>query len=265
MAPRLGIARSFRVVLGRPESCARRTLRGSPLSAPGALSRLARAPLRPEDVDEFRQRFATWHHRQRPSASWSPRAQRSNRVLAVPEVIAAISGATPARPRRTRRVAPIANCPSRAVPRSCHRPGSAAPFTRTREPRPTALGGRAFSCDVLESSCERRALRADPSPRPRLERHLVARNSRRNRRRAHFRRPRLDRPDPLGLLSLFLTGCGHHPKTAVRGEHEMSVMDDFESGALTGWKAVGAGSGGWFIYTDGSKAPNPARSDPNVR
>jgi CubicO group peptidase (beta-lactamase class C family) len=65
-------------------------------------------------------------------------------------------------------------------------------------------------------------------------------------------------------LSLFLTGCGHHPKTAVRGEHEMSVMDDFESGALTGWRAVAGGSGGWFIYTDGSKAPDPGRSDPNV-
>ena len=65
-------------------------------------------------------------------------------------------------------------------------------------------------------------------------------------------------------LSLSLTGCGHHPKTAVQGEHGMFVMDDFESGALTGWKAVGAGSGGWFVYTDGSKAPDPSRSDPNV-
>jgi CubicO group peptidase (beta-lactamase class C family) len=44
----------------------------------------------------------------------------------------------------------------------------------------------------------------------------------------------------------------------------MFVMDDFESGALTGWKAVGAGSGGWFVYTDGSKAPDPSQSDPNV-
>ena len=44
----------------------------------------------------------------------------------------------------------------------------------------------------------------------------------------------------------------------------MLVMDDFESGALTGWRAVGGGSGGWFIYTEGSKAPDPARSDPNV-
>ena len=65
-------------------------------------------------------------------------------------------------------------------------------------------------------------------------------------------------------LSLFLAGCGHHPKTAARGEHRMFVMDDFESGALTGWRAVGGGSGGWFVYTDGSKAPDRARSDPNV-
>ncbi|MGZ4345496.1 MAG: serine hydrolase domain-containing protein [Solirubrobacteraceae bacterium] len=65
-------------------------------------------------------------------------------------------------------------------------------------------------------------------------------------------------------LSLLLTGCGHHPKTAVRGKHGMFVMDDFESGALTDWRAVGGGSGDWFIYTDGTKAPDPARSDPNV-
>ena len=65
-------------------------------------------------------------------------------------------------------------------------------------------------------------------------------------------------------LGLFLTGCGHHPKTAVRGEHGMFVMDDFESGALTDWKAVGGGSGGWFIYTNARKAPDRAQSDPNV-
>jgi D-alanyl-D-alanine carboxypeptidase len=65
-------------------------------------------------------------------------------------------------------------------------------------------------------------------------------------------------------LGLFLTGCGHHAKTAVRGEHGMFVMDDFESGALTGWKAVGAGSGGWFVYTEGSKSPDSSQSDPNV-
>jgi CubicO group peptidase (beta-lactamase class C family) len=64
--------------------------------------------------------------------------------------------------------------------------------------------------------------------------------------------------------SVFLTGCGHHPKRAMQGEQAMFVMDDFESGALTGWKAVGGGSGGWFVYTHGSKAPDPSQSDPSV-
>jgi D-alanyl-D-alanine carboxypeptidase len=66
------------------------------------------------------------------------------------------------------------------------------------------------------------------------------------------------------VVSLALTACGHHPKGAVREEHGMFVMDDFESGALTGWRTVGGGAGGWFIYTDGSKAPDPAQSDPNA-
>jgi CubicO group peptidase (beta-lactamase class C family) len=42
------------------------------------------------------------------------------------------------------------------------------------------------------------------------------------------------------------------------------VMDDFESGAITGWQAVSGGSGGWFVYADGHKAPDPAQSDPNA-
>ena len=41
-------------------------------------------------------------------------------------------------------------------------------------------------------------------------------------------------------------------------------MDDFESGAITGWQAIGSGSGGWFVYADGHKAPDPAQSDPNA-
>ncbi len=41
-------------------------------------------------------------------------------------------------------------------------------------------------------------------------------------------------------------------------------MEDFESGAITGWQAVGGGSGGWLVYSDGHKAPDPAQSDPNV-
>jgi hypothetical protein len=50
----------------------------------------------------------------------------------------------------------------------------------------------------------------------------------------------------------------------MREEHGVFVMDDFESGALTAWKQVGGGSGGWFIYTDGGKAPDPAGSNPGV-
>jgi CubicO group peptidase (beta-lactamase class C family) len=42
------------------------------------------------------------------------------------------------------------------------------------------------------------------------------------------------------------------------------VVEDFESGAITGWQAVGGGSGGWFVYADGHKPPDPAQSDPGV-
>jgi len=57
-------------------------------------------------------------------------------------------------------------------------------------------------------------------------------------------------------LSLLLIGCKSQPRTIV--------MDDFESGAITDWQAVGSGSGGWLVYSDGQKAPDPAPSDPNV-
>ena len=65
-------------------------------------------------------------------------------------------------------------------------------------------------------------------------------------------------------LSLLLAAGGHESKVPVRAADGMFVMDDFESGALTGWRAVGSGSGGWFVYSNGSKAPDPAQSDPNV-
>ncbi len=42
------------------------------------------------------------------------------------------------------------------------------------------------------------------------------------------------------------------------------VMDDFESGALAGWQAIGSGSGAWFAYSNGQVAPDPAQSDPNA-
>jgi CubicO group peptidase (beta-lactamase class C family) len=57
-------------------------------------------------------------------------------------------------------------------------------------------------------------------------------------------------------LSSVLVACQARPRTMV--------MDDFESGAITGWQAVGGGSGGWFVYSNGHKAPDLAQSDPNV-
>ena len=60
----------------------------------------------------------------------------------------------------------------------------------------------------------------------------------------------------LVALSSVLVGCQARPSTIV--------VEDFESGAITGWQAVGGGSGGWFVYADGHKAPDPAQSDPNA-
>jgi CubicO group peptidase (beta-lactamase class C family) len=54
-----------------------------------------------------------------------------------------------------------------------------------------------------------------------------------------------------------LVGCGG-------GQPSTFVVDDFESGRLTDWQAVGSGAGGWFVYTDGDRAPKPAQSDPNA-
>jgi D-alanyl-D-alanine carboxypeptidase len=60
----------------------------------------------------------------------------------------------------------------------------------------------------------------------------------------------------LVALSSVLVGCQAGPRTVV--------LDDFESGAIAGWQAVGGGSGGWLVYADGHKAPDPAQSDPNA-
>jgi D-alanyl-D-alanine carboxypeptidase len=57
-------------------------------------------------------------------------------------------------------------------------------------------------------------------------------------------------------LSLLLVGHPAQPRTIV--------VDDFESGAITSWQAVGSGAGRWFVYADGHKAPDPTQSDPNV-
>jgi D-alanyl-D-alanine carboxypeptidase len=60
----------------------------------------------------------------------------------------------------------------------------------------------------------------------------------------------------LVALGSVLVGCQAGPSTIV--------VEDFESGAITGWQAVSTGSGGWLVYADGHKPPDPAQSDPNV-
>ena len=61
------------------------------------------------------------------------------------------------------------------------------------------------------------------------------------------------------------TGSGEgSPTTSDHGEPRPIVMEDFESGTLADWRAASGGSGGWFVYTDGQTAPDPAQSDPNV-
>jgi D-alanyl-D-alanine carboxypeptidase len=60
----------------------------------------------------------------------------------------------------------------------------------------------------------------------------------------------------LVALSSVLVGCQARPRTIV--------MEDFESGAITNWQAVGGGSGRWFVYSNGHKPPDPAQSDPHV-
>jgi hypothetical protein len=39
----------------------------------------------------------------------------------------------------------------------------------------------------------------------------------------------------------------------------MIVMDDFGSGAITDWRVVGNGSGGWFVFSCGQPQPIPRR------
>jgi RNA polymerase sigma factor (sigma-70 family) len=43
-----------------------------------------------------------------------------------------------------------------------------------------------------------------------------------------------------------------------------AASDDFESGALAGWRVDLSGQGGWFVYSNGKQAPDPATTDPRV-
>jgi CubicO group peptidase (beta-lactamase class C family) len=68
--------------------------------------------------------------------------------------------------------------------------------------------------------------------------------------------------------SAVLSGCANQPTPSVAPTTTIRpttiVIDDFEDGDLAGWRSVGAGPGGWFVYTGGSTAPDPSVSDPGA-
>jgi len=64
------------------------------------------------------------------------------------------------------------------------------------------------------------------------------------------------------LLGSVMVAC--EGEQGANDRPETTLLDDFESGALMDWQAVGSGSGAWFVYSDGSEAPDPAQSDPNA-
>jgi CubicO group peptidase (beta-lactamase class C family) len=64
------------------------------------------------------------------------------------------------------------------------------------------------------------------------------------------------------LLGSVMVAC--EGEQGANDRPETTLLDDFESGALMDWQAVGSGSGAWFVYSDGSEAPDPPQSDPNA-
>ena len=84
----------------------------------------------------------------------------------------------------------------------------------------------------------------------------------------HTRRPiaaALPRRTRACLCGLLILGTPQALVPATGGQQQKAiVIDDFESGTLSGWKIDRSGAGGWFVYTNGKTAPNPPESDPNV-
>src|SRR5215207_4763222 len=70
------------------------------------------------------------------------------------------------------------------------------------------------------------------------------------------------------VLTQLLLGCGDRQRASdalrTTGAPGPIVMDDFESGALTEWRTVANGSGGWFVETGHGQAPDSASPDPDA-
>ncbi len=55
-----------------------------------------------------------------------------------------------------------------------------------------------------------------------------------------------------------------NPAANANDAHRAAGNWNFERGDLTGWHTRSRGSGAWYAYSDGTKPPNPAETDPNV-
>jgi predicted dienelactone hydrolase len=58
------------------------------------------------------------------------------------------------------------------------------------------------------------------------------------------------------ILTMWTISVGGGAEPGADGSSWI-LMDDFEVGSITAWRAAGGGSGGWFAYTDGNTAPDP--------
>jgi hypothetical protein len=74
----------------------------------------------------------------------------------------------------------------------------------------------------------------------------------------------------LALFAISLLAYGERDARAVdarsAGSHGKQTTGNwnFERGDLSGWRTRSRGSGAWYAYSDGTKPPNPAETDPNV-
>lgn len=55
-----------------------------------------------------------------------------------------------------------------------------------------------------------------------------------------------------------------NPMTSAQTADNAGQNWNFERGNLTGWHTRSRGSGAWYAYSDGTKPPNPAETDPHV-
>ncbi|MCA1678851.1 MAG: hypothetical protein LC777_07860 [Actinobacteria bacterium] len=75
----------------------------------------------------------------------------------------------------------------------------------------------------------------------------------------------------IAMLAVSLLAYGRQDARAIaapaannNSEQHMTGNWNFERGDLSGWHTRSRGSGAWYAYSDGTTAPNPQQTDPNV-